>query len=156
MDVSWLTFRLYKRRNEFPVLSWHISKLLTDDATMNLPEYKDTQNETKVSMDMSLKTYTKYLRQIAHIPEISWDQKFLEFCETSTFTMTNETTWWFKEGIMKKWSGGRHKHEWLSVLWRCGKCCWVWAFRWFIVTDQYICYLRNNKGKDSVEMMLID
>ena len=59
------------------------------DGTVNLPEYKDTRSETKVSMDLSLKIYSEYLQQIAKIGEISKDLKFLEFCEASTFTFNN-------------------------------------------------------------------
>jgi len=58
--------------------------------------------------------------------------------------------------MLCKRSGGRHKHEKRSFLTYCGKCRRIWANRWFIVTDQYICYLRESSGSEPIEILLID
>jgi len=58
--------------------------------------------------------------------------------------------------LLKKRSGGRHKQEKKSFLTYCGKCRRIWKYRWFLLTDQYLAYMRDCESKDAIEIMLID
>jgi len=60
----------------------------------------------------------------------------------------------FKEGILKKRSGGRFKHE--TRFFYCGKCCRMWTDKWFIVTNDFIAYLRSSESTSIHEIMLFD
>lgn len=86
-------------------------------------------------MRASMKTNLEYLRNISKDRAIARSRAFLEFCEVSRVTFMNGDARRFKEGVLKKRSGGRHKHEKKSFLRYCGKCNRVWRHRWFIVTD---------------------
>ena len=49
----------------------------------------------------------------------------------------------------------------MSKAYRCflcytGKCCRIWTRKWLVVTDQYVCYLRDSTRDEAHEMMFID
>ena len=37
-----------------------------------------------------------------------------------------------------------------------GKCCRIWTRKWLVVTDQYVCYLRDSTHDEAHDIMLID
>ncbi len=62
----------------------------------------------------------------------------------------------YKEGYLKKRSGGRFKHESRCFLCYFGKCCRKWTRRWFIVTHDFVAYLISSSYSVVHEVMLFD
>ena len=90
--------------------------------SIGLPEYKDTPNESKESIESSLKTYIEYLNNVVKDSSIAKSEDFIKFCEASKFTFSKTDAKRFKEGTLCKRSGGRHKFEKRSFITYCGKC----------------------------------
>lgn len=74
--------------------------------TVGLPEYKDTPNESKESINSSLKTYVEYLNNVVKEPMVARSKHFLLFCESSKLTISKSDAKRFKEGMLNKRSGG--------------------------------------------------
>jgi len=79
-----------------------------------------------------------------------------EFIELSNFTHNTKDCIRYKEGWLKKRSGGRFKQEKKSFLSYYGKCCRIWEWRWFLLTDQYLMYSSTPEHKEPQDVLLID
>ena len=62
----------------------------------------------------------------------------------------------YKEGMLRKRSGGRFKYENRCFLCYCGKFCRVWTSKWFIVTNDFVAYLIGSEYSTIHEVMLYD
>ena len=60
----------------------------------------------------------------------------------------------FKEGQIKKRTGGRYKENKCMVY--CGQICRRWMIRWFVVCQDGVLYTINSKQSKIREMLLID
>ena len=75
----------------------------------DLPEFKE--KDTALSREVIQSALLRFLEIIAQ-SSLSWELKcFREFCEVSHLTFSLEGATRYKEGYIKKRSGGRHKHE---------------------------------------------
>ena len=97
-----------------------------------------------------------YAEQIGSNPDICKSRFYKTFCEVSGISFNLGDSKRYKEGILKKRSGGRFKHENLCFIKCCGRCCRVWSTRWFIVTSDFVAYLINNEYNTIHEIMLFD
>lgn len=96
----------------------------------------------------------RYLQAIGCNEEISKSRTYKEFCEVSEMSFHLGGCQRFKEGPLKKRSGGRFKHE--TQFFYCGKCCRMWSEKWFIVTNDFVAYLRSSESETIHEIMLFD
>jgi phospholipase D1/2 len=62
----------------------------------------------------------------------------------------------YKEGILKKRSGGRFKQENRCLICNCGKLCRAWSKKWFIVTSDFIAYLAGSEYSTIHELLIFD
>ncbi|CAI2368575.1 unnamed protein product [Moneuplotes crassus] len=155
-DKKW---KIVKRRNNFKNLHRRLKADIEDDGKafdIAFPEYKDSVDETEQVRAESLDACCEYLNTLATYPDVFTNRIFLEFCEVSEVTFQLGGAVIYKEGTLKRKSGGRFKQEstWKHKL--CGGCCRTWAKRWFVVTDQYILLLTDSEDHDPDESMLID
>lgn len=142
-DKVW---KLYKRRKEFGALHDKISSELRKKELklgISMPDYKEEEGEAEESMVESMRAHCNYLKSLASHNDVCSLPTFLSFCEVSNITFNIKDSVRYKEGPLKKCSGGRHKQEKKSFLTYCGKCRRIWKFRWFILTDQYLAYMRD-------------
>ena len=121
-----------------------------------MPDYKEEEGESEESMKESLISHWNYLKSLAMHKEAWKLPVFLSFWEVSNITFSIKDWVKYKEGKLKKRSGGRHKQEKRTFLTYCGKCRRIWKYRWFILTDQYVAYMRDNEASHPIEIMLID
>jgi hypothetical protein len=97
-----------------------------------------------------------FLTSLAEDDEVCLSNSMRNFCEVSNFSFSLEGAIRYKEGWIRKRSGGRFKHEKKCFICYFGKCCRVWTNKWLIVTDQYVGYLKNPRSTEVHEVMIID
>jgi phospholipase D1/2 len=121
-----------------------------------MPDYKEEEGEAEESMIESMRSHCNYLKSLSLHTEVCKSHTLLSFLEVSNLTFNIKDWVIYKEGPLKKRSGGRHKQEKRSFLTYCGKCRRIWKYRWFILTDQYLAYMRDCESENPIEIMLID
>ncbi len=96
------------------------------------------------------------LQELGAKPFVLHTKIYREFCEVSGMSFNIGDTQRYKEGMLRKRSGGRFKNESRCFLCYLGKCCRKWTNRWFIVTHDFIAYLIGSEYNFVHEVMLFD
>ena len=89
--------------------------------------------------------------------EIIEDKRFKEFCGVSLLTFNfGKDIKRLYEGQVKKRSGGRSKHDKNFCMCGAGKCFRSWSKKWLIISDHYVCYVKDSDQVLLHEVMMID
>ena len=111
-------------------------------------------NFNKNKVGETAKRYERYLRKLI---DNSWVRNnsiyFYEFLEIGQISL-DEGVRKFKEGCLKKRTGGRHNENKLVLY--CGHICRRWMVRWFVVCQDGILYSLNSTQSKIREMLLFD
>jgi len=118
---------------------------------LNPPE--ETPDETPEEFGEKV---AEFIEQLGVSNVILETPSFKKFCEFSALSFSFGDPKRYKEGLLKKRSGGRYKHE----VGCCARTCnWLsrnWKRRWFIVTSDFIIYMSEIESQEIREIVLFD
>lgn len=120
-DRKWM---IEKRRNEVYELHAELDTEMQKDGEsldLEFPNYRDKKDESQESVEKSLEDCVKYLNKLVKVKDAQDRKPFLEFCELSNLSFNLKGCVKYKEGLLKKRSGGRFKFEKKTFFCYCGK-----------------------------------
>ena len=98
-----------------------------------------------------------FLTEICKDQDANHLNSFKIFCQYSDASLNIHNYQIFYQGYLKKKSGGRYREtEGCSNCFNIFKCCRTWRKRWFILTNEFICYIIDNHYKDFQEFLMYD
>lgn len=97
-----------------------------------------------------------FIDQLSSSGVIIKTKNYQRFCEFSALSFSFGDPRRFKEGFLKKRSGGRYKHETGCCARNCGFLCRSWSRRWFIVTGDFVSYMSKIDSHEIQEILLFD
>jgi len=132
----------------------HRLKKLPKSIIPGLPETDRSAKSRGNSNELMLNSLTSYLQYLITEPFIREHSKALyEFLEISLLPLSDGPKK-YKEGYLKKRTGGRYKENICQVY--CGIICRRWLKRWFVINNEGILYTIDSNSTRVREMLLFD
>lgn len=143
--------KFYLQSNSPFLLINLFEKLHKEDDKWNLPHFPEIKH--KYPQDLA-QLFKDYLEELIENEQVRYHSvAFYEFIEHSLVPI-NEGAHRYKQGYLRKRTGGRYKENLCQVY--CGIFCRRWLNRWFVLTDDGILYTINSFSSKIREMLLFD
>jgi len=157
---STVKWNLRKRYLDFVNLSKdmhqeiHKEKKLKNHILPSLPKIESGKGIKELLNQDSLGRLTVYLQNLVDDTCLRENSQLLyEFLEISLLPLPDGPKK-YKEGYLKKRTGGRYKENMCQMY--CGVFCRRWVKRWFIVNNEGILYVIDSNSTRVREMLLFD
>jgi len=140
LDFKELKDKLVKEEKKGIITKWNLP---------NFPHDSDLRDP-----DENLKLLKIYLTELSKCDSLRMESiAFYDFIEYSMIPVSEGSTC-YKQGFLKKRTGGRYKENICQVY--CGTICRRWLNRWVLLTDDGIVYTVNSQSTKIREMLLFD